>query len=227
MKRLLVALILALNAPMVAQDTRPDPLIEAAIYVTRLKQDFGCESGEYWGKKALATARGFRSASQTDRDTAGAFIAETTMLLEESRRRRKFLDGESLQITKLLQAGKVESARARISADNPPSCDGRFEQLLADVNARADQATKCEADGEEMLSRDRKAAKRLFEQAKHLDIELPGINQRIANVRASRGHRWSVGRVALYTVVFAAAGAGAYYGYEQYERSQRHPNGAP
>jgi hypothetical protein len=229
MKHLLVVLILVVNAQMVAQGTRPDPLVEAAVYASRAQQSIGCESGETLAKKALATARRFRSLSQTERDTSGAFIAQTAMLVGESQQRRKFLDGESLEITKLLQAGKVESARARITADNPPSCDGRFEQFMAIVNARATQARILQANGEEMVGRDPKAAQRLFEQAKNLNAELPGIDQRIADAKASRSHRaWgrSIGRVALYTVVIAAAGVGAYYGYQQYERSQTPVNAA-
>ncbi len=223
MRLLSLVLIMVVSAEVLAQDTRPDLLVEAAGYAAQARQGIGCESGEALARKALATARRFRSPSQAERDTAGAFIAETAMLLEESRQRRKFLDEESLEISKLLQAGKVESALARVAADGPPACDCRFKQIAAAVSDHAAQAREFQARGEELAGRDPKAAQRLLEQARNLDSELPGVDRQIAAARASQYHRaWgrSIGKAALYTVVIAAAGAGAYYGYQQYERSQ-------
>jgi hypothetical protein len=229
--KVVAMLILAtFHAPMMAEDLgKADRLVEAAVYASHAREEIGCIAGEMWAKKALATARRFHSSNQADRDTAGAFLAQTELLLEESRLRRKFLEHVSSEVTRLLTAGQLETAWKQIAQAHPPACDGRLQQQRSDLDTRSAQAKLLEAEAERTMRWDPKSALKLFQRVRSIDSEFPGIDLRIAAAKGSQCHRaWgrSIGKAALYTVVIAAAGAGAYYGYQQYEHNQARLNPA-
>jgi hypothetical protein len=150
------------------------------------------------------------------------------VLPEPSRQRWKALDREARGVRKLLETGRVESARGRIDAADPPECDERFEHLRDQVYTRSTQARLLAAEAEETLRTDPKAAVRLFEEVRRINAESPAIDVQIGLARASaRSHRsWgrTIGKVVLYSVAVAAASAGGYFAYHEYKRRRAQTN---
>jgi hypothetical protein len=181
-------------------------------------------------RKALGTARHFRSASQTERDTAGAFVGEVQLLLNETRQRRKFLENESTEAAKLLSVNRLETARRRIVEANAPTCDHALQTQRDEIDARSTRARIRAAEATRMLQRDPKAALKLFEQVRNMNAEFPGIDFQIAEAKANAHHyhNWggAVRKVFLYGIAITAAGVGAYFGYQEYRRSSMHNTAA-
>jgi hypothetical protein len=219
-----VTLVVFFTTQVVADDMKPpNLLVEAAILLNKAREEMGCPAGEADGKKALSTARRFRSASQVDRDTAGALLADIEIFLGETRRRRKFLEGESMEVTKLLASGRVEATRDRIAQANPPKCDDQLNHLRDEADARSTQARVRVALAERTLGSDPKAALKLLRDARTIDPDFPDIDELIARARAAARHYRASGGAArkafLYTMAIAGVGAGAYFLYQKYGRS--------
>lgn len=203
-----------------AVSTEPNALIEASLYASQARKSFGCKVASTWAKKAIHSARRFRSHRQSERDTAAALIESGNVFLQRNQRRQNYLKHEAGVVSRLIRQRRVESALAVIQQANPPRCDAKVDSMRAKAKRQAGEARELESRGRRVSARAPGAALRLFQRAQQLDVELPNLDAEIvsarAAVRARRSEtlrRW--GRRTAYAILVgataAALGAAAYY----------------
>ena len=198
----------------------PDPLIYAgtqATYAHRLFDQCEYDQALDWMNRAVRQLREFRSARPLDRDTAGALLTRLEIERAELRRRRKLFDQAARDLQGLLAAGWVETVRSRLNELNPPACDARFRDLERRAEARAAHAAALVRSGDESLRQlqaDR--ARKLYLQAREINRQHAGLEERLARARAmkppGRGAA-VVGKAILTTVVVAGIGYAGYWIY--------------
>jgi len=110
----------------------PDSLVLAsaqAAHAQALFERCSYREAEQWLRRALDSARRFRSSDAVERDTAGSLVARLEIRLAETDKRRRQLDREAAEISRLVSNGWHEIARRRLTQLGPPACDAQFQQL--------------------------------------------------------------------------------------------------
>ncbi len=226
-------LLLGAAAPMPsAEQTKgPDALIQAstqAAHAHVLLEQCSYAEAEEWLQRALETARGSRSADFVERDTAGSLVARLQIQLAELRKRRKQLDREARELSRLVSAGWLETAQRRLVRLDPPRCDERFEPLADAICSRVAEAQSLADRGDRYLNRnDAGTALDLYRRARSLNREHPGLDSRIAEARGLRRSQRRIGakiwKAVLYTAIAAGIGYAGYVGYRTYKERPEAP----
>jgi len=212
-----------------AAEDGPSMVMKAAeqvAYADSLIQDCRYDEAERWMDRALRTARDTRSDSSLVRDMAGTFVGSLEIRILEFREQRKGWDRALQEARRQFGANRLESARRLLREANAPACAPRFRELFDRIDERYARAGATVRQGDRDLSRrSAPSALRFYLQAQALDVEFPGLAERIAEAKGRVPHRCvacTVGKVILYTAVIGGVGYAGYYGYRQYQR-QRQP----
>jgi hypothetical protein len=156
---------------------------------------------------------------------AGTFVGSLEIKTLEFREQRKSWEHALQQARQQLDANRLESARRLLSEADVPACDPRFRELFDRIERRSGGAAAIVRQGDEETARhSTDSALRFYLQAQALDVEYPGLAERVADAKAHIPHRCiacTVGKVVLFTAVLGGIGYGGYYGYQQYERQQQ------
>lgn len=181
-------LILALaRIALAGQVDHADKLIEAHEYRLQaehvLNSQCSLPKAEDWAKRALNTARSYRTTDQRLREDAGEFISQVTILLADVREREK-LEEQLLKKTQtFISQGRLQSATALLRQSSPPNCDTRFATMRSEIARRHDIAKRTVAEGDAILPRAPRQAIRLYRVATRSDSEFPGLSERIRYAR--------------------------------------------
>jgi len=211
-----------------AADDGPTMVMKAAEQVTyadSLIQSCRYDEAERWIDRALHSARDTRSDSPLVRDMAGTFVGSLEIKTLEFREQRKSWGRAIQRARQQFDANRLESARRVLREADAPACDPSFRELLDRIEGRSARAAAMVRQGDADLSgHAADSALKFYLQAQALDVELPGVAERIANAKAHIPHRCiacTVGKAVLFTAVLGGIGYGGYYGYRQYERQQQ------
>jgi len=209
------------------QPQGPDPLIYAssqATYAQSLFEQCQYEQAVNWMQRAIQQVREFRSPQPRERDTAAALLARLEIERHQVEQRARQLRAAPRQLEPLLEAGQLETLRARLSELNPPPCDAALRSLQQQADARAAEAARLVRTADRYLDEGQAAhALKLYRDAERLNRQQAGLQERIARARALKppGRAAAiVGKVLLTTVVVAGIGYAGYWVYE----NQKHQN---
>jgi hypothetical protein len=198
---------------------------EQVAYADSLIQSCRYDEAERWIGRALHSARDTRSDSSLVRDMAGTFVGSLEIKTLEFREQRKNWDRALQQARRQFDANRLESARRLLREASAPACDPRFRELSDQIEGRAARVAALVRQGDGELSRhSADSALKAYLQVQALDVEIPGLAERITEARARIPHRCvacAVGKVVLFTAVLGGVGYGGYYGYQRYERQQQ------
>lgn len=223
----ILASLLAVLFPLQALPqsmNKPDALVEAAIYETRAREMQPCnpEEAERWCRKALETARRFRSADQAERDMAGAFIGRTEMLLSQIRLRRELAREVGQALNKLMEDDKLQSAQRMLLQNSDLVCRQEIRSAQSTVQTRQQEVRTLIDHGDRMIQVNPSRAIKLYQQAQKIDREHPLTAEKIHEAKQlKKAHGGSsIGKVIGISLLLAAAGGAAYYGYERQKQLQ-------
>jgi hypothetical protein len=194
---------------------------EQAAYADALIQSCHYDEAEHWIDKALHNARDTRSDSSLVRDTAGTFVGHLEIKVREFRDQRKSWERTARDARQLLASNRLESARQSLNLTDAPSCDPAFRDLFNEIERRDTQVASLVKDGDQQLTYSPRSALSLYLKARSLNVEMPGLEKRMADAKNRIPHRCvgcTIAKVVLFTAV---AGGLGYYGYQGYERQQQ------
>jgi hypothetical protein len=184
---LITPLIAAFLAAMIcdqsvaAQTGGGDKLIEAATYLAQADKEEGCslEKARDWTKRALSTAKSYRSTSRTDKDTAGNLIAKCNLRLAALDQHEKSLQNSERVIRKAVKQKRLESAQAEFDNAKPPTCDANFNKLKDEIKAGRDSAAQTVSQADSVVESNPKHALSLYTDALKIDADFPDIRDKM------------------------------------------------
>lgn len=217
-----VIAVVALVLPCVASDKSPDPLIEAALYAQRGRSvASSCLADAIqWDRKALDSAHRFRSKSSTQRDTAGAFIANVEMHLADLKQRRTHGEQHIDAANRASRTHVLRTAADHLYSAEGMACDTQFIRVNHQLQSQRTKADELMRLANENLASHARQARKQMEQAGKIDSEIPGLAEMIESAGQLEKEQRSGPTVGTKVLTWMVLG-GVVAGLAAYSNSQR------
>lgn len=225
---LVITNTLALAAESGSQANGAGVLIEAAKYLEQSLEEMDCSTSSaiQWSKKAQSTLDNFRGRSAGEEATAAVLRARISVSRARIKERDEALKTAAKQIPKFMDSHLIGSALRsldRVEKD-APTCDPRFKGWRREASDQYAAAAQLVREGDRMLSEQPRHAKKLYEAARKINREQPGVDgkiRRASEAARALGHGANpVVQAVAWTLVIGALVAGAAYA-DKYQKQQQ------
>ena len=166
----------------------PDKKIEASGYLAQADRDLECdpERAKSWAKKALDLVSSAREAEQAMIDTLGDLKSQSNIKIVEAGKRIDLFNESAREARGFIKRAKLETASGRFQRDDPKACYAGFKSLRFEIEERKSKAEVLIKQGDAAASRRLKQAIKFYVNAGRIDVEYPGLDQRINDAKHGR-----------------------------------------